>query len=83
MERGVYFDGWYKHNHCYHPSLPLRIRQMLESSSVLPDGKSITASFGVAQYQPGEDYGAFYRRLDALLYQAKDGGRNRVEWELG
>ncbi len=60
-----------------------RIRQMLEASSVLPDGKSITASFGVAQYQPGEDYGAFYRRLDALLYQAKDGGRNRVEWELG
>ena len=30
MERGVYFDGWYKHNHCYHPSLPLRSRQMLE-----------------------------------------------------
>ena len=30
MERGIYFDGWYKHNHCYHPSLPLRSRQMLE-----------------------------------------------------
>lgn len=30
MERGVYFDGWYKHNHCYHPSLPLRTLQMLE-----------------------------------------------------
>ncbi len=30
MERGVYFDGWYKHNHCYHPSLPIRSRQMLE-----------------------------------------------------
>ena len=30
MERGVYFDGWFKHNHCYHPSLPLRSRQMLE-----------------------------------------------------
>lgn len=30
MERGIYFDGWYKHNHCYHPSLPIRSRQMLE-----------------------------------------------------
>ena len=30
MERGVYFDGWYKHNHCYHPSLPIRTLQMLE-----------------------------------------------------
>ncbi len=30
MERGVYFDGWYKHNHCYHPSLPIRTVQMLE-----------------------------------------------------
>lgn len=30
MERGVYFDGWIKHNHCYHPSLPLRSLQMIE-----------------------------------------------------
>ena len=30
MERGVYFDGWFKHNHCYHPSLPIRGEQMLE-----------------------------------------------------
>ena len=30
MERGIYFDGWFKHNHCYHPSLPLRSAQMLE-----------------------------------------------------
>ncbi|HYO31656.1 MAG TPA: hypothetical protein VES21_02330 [Nocardioidaceae bacterium] len=24
MERGVYFDGWYRGQHCYHPSLPAR-----------------------------------------------------------
>ena len=30
MERGIYFDSWYKHNHCYHPSLPLRTVQNLE-----------------------------------------------------
>ena len=30
MERGVYFDGWYKGNHCYHPSLPYRSMRMVE-----------------------------------------------------
>lgn len=30
MERGVYFDGWPHHNHCYHPSLPMRSMQMIE-----------------------------------------------------
>ena len=30
MLRGVYFDSWFKHNHCYHPSLPQRTVQMLE-----------------------------------------------------
>ena len=24
MERGVYFDGWFPRQHCYHPSLPPR-----------------------------------------------------------
>ncbi len=30
MERGVYFDGWYKGEHCYHPSLPMRSLKMLD-----------------------------------------------------
>ena len=30
MERGIYFDAWFKHNHCYHPSLPPRSLQMIE-----------------------------------------------------
>ena len=30
MERGIYFDGWYHNNHCYHPSLPYRTMQMVE-----------------------------------------------------
>jgi hypothetical protein len=30
MERGIYFDGWYKNNHCYHPGLPIRSMQMIE-----------------------------------------------------
>ncbi|MGE5529974.1 MAG: hypothetical protein ACM3X6_12655 [Patescibacteria group bacterium] len=30
MERGVYFDAWYRDEHCYHPSLPMRRLQMVE-----------------------------------------------------
>src|ERR1700709_1110685 len=30
MERGVYFDGWYRGRHCYHPSLPSRRLSMVE-----------------------------------------------------
>jgi len=30
MERGSYFDAWYRDEHCYHPSLPMRRIQMVE-----------------------------------------------------
>lgn len=30
MERGVYFDGWFPRQHCYHPSLPPRRLKMVE-----------------------------------------------------
>lgn len=30
MERGVYFDGWFPRQHCYHPSLPARRLKMVE-----------------------------------------------------
>ncbi len=29
MERAIYFDSWYKNEHCYHPSLPMRNLTML------------------------------------------------------
>jgi diguanylate cyclase (GGDEF)-like protein/PAS domain S-box-containing protein len=38
----------------------------------------VTASFGVARLQEGEDADALMRRVDAALYQAKHEGRNRV-----
>ena len=38
----------------------------------------VTASFGVAQLQEGEDEDALLRRVDAALYRAKNEGRNRV-----
>ncbi len=40
---------------------------------------SITCSFGVAEWQPGELVDQLLKRADAALYQAKHSGRNRVE----
>ena len=41
-----------------------------------------TVSIGVAQRQPGEhDVGVVLKRADEALYQAKEGGRNRVMGE--
>ncbi|WP_157480006.1 alpha-amylase family protein [Leifsonia sp. Root227] len=30
MERGIYFDGWYPNEHCYHPSMPPRRLSMID-----------------------------------------------------
>lgn len=57
-----------------------RLRRLMESDPVHFDGQPIfmTASFGVAQARPEEDGNALIVRADALLYQAKAAGRNRV-----
>lgn len=60
-----------------------RIRQQLsEKRLVLTENKqglgTITASFGIAQWSPGEAEGDIIARADAMLYQAKRAGRNRV-----
>ena len=38
----------------------------------------ITASFGVAEFRPGDTVNDLYRRADSALYQAKNTGRDRV-----
>lgn len=58
-----------------------RLREHLASQPVsCADGLSlrITSSFGVTVCRPGEDSEALLARADALLYEAKLGGRNRV-----
>jgi two-component system cell cycle response regulator len=72
------------------PSTPLqgavlvaeRARRTLEEASVQAGNGStvpVTASFGVAQLNPGETIDQLIDRADRAMYAAKSGGRNRVE----
>jgi diguanylate cyclase len=51
----------------------------LDFQKVLPQ-KNISLSIGVAQYRLGERIEDLIARADTALYQAKQLGRNRVEW---
>jgi diguanylate cyclase (GGDEF)-like protein len=57
-----------------------RIRATFAQSPIEEGGDDLllTASFGVAQWEPGEGYGKLFARADRALYAAKDAGRDRV-----
>jgi diguanylate cyclase (GGDEF)-like protein len=58
-----------------------RLRQAIGASECAHEGKPlprVTASFGVAQRRPGEALAELIKRADDALYQAKEGGRDRV-----
>ncbi len=57
-----------------------RIRRAINSRIVrFGDSElSVTCSFGVAEYAQGESLEGFIDRADAMLYRAKEEGRNRV-----
>ena len=65
------------------PALDLaeRLRQAIGDNSVELYGVviQVTASLGVAEMRPGEDFDTLYARADTALYAAKNAGRNRVE----
>ena len=44
----------------------------------LPDGKPVTASYGVTQRQESDDIHTLLSRVDHLMYAAKQSGRNRI-----
>ncbi len=54
-----------------------RLRSLIEK---YPFGKigGVTASFGVAEYEPGDNTDTLFQRADKNLYEAKETGRNRV-----
>ncbi|HKE96237.1 MAG TPA: GGDEF domain-containing protein [Povalibacter sp.] len=53
-------------------------RRILETNFIAEDPLSITASFGVATTQPGQDFEDVFQQADQALYLAKGRGRNCV-----
>jgi len=49
---------------------------------IFPEVGTVTCSFGVAEYQPGDTTETLVERADKALYCAKVNGRNRVEMAL-
>ena len=62
-------------------NLTEKIRQQIEENTIALTKKNITitASFGISQYQHGEDEKTLFERVDQALYKAKELGRNRIE----
>ena len=58
-----------------------RLRQLL-AQATWSSGLRVTASFGVAQWLPGEELASSIRRADEAMYRAKATGRDRVELQL-
>lgn len=55
-----------------------RLRALLEACP-MPAVGQVTASYGVAQWRPGETADGWFKRMDEALYQVKAAGRNRVQ----
>jgi two-component system cell cycle response regulator len=57
-----------------------RVRGFIAGTPVYVEGQAlhITTSAGVAQVEKGEELRDVFKRADAALYKAKQGGRNRV-----
>jgi diguanylate cyclase (GGDEF)-like protein len=56
-----------------------KLRSEVMSLPGLPHSLTVTASFGVASLTSKSELTEAYRRADQALYNAKDGGRNRVK----
>jgi len=62
-------------NDIYH--LAEKLRNVIQCSSIIED-KIITASFGIGLYSINESKTEFFEKIDNLLYQAKNTGKNKV-----
>jgi len=57
-----------------------KLRKIIEDS-LFSSVETVTCSFGVTELRKEEDADSFLKRVDELLYRAKENGRNRVESE--
>ncbi|MHB8723207.1 MAG: GGDEF domain-containing protein [Steroidobacteraceae bacterium] len=55
-----------------------QFRHALALRTIEPLTTTVTSSFGVAELLSGENAESLLKRVDAALYRAKEGGRNRV-----
>ncbi len=53
------------------------LRKRLSQINII-ENRSVTASFGVTGYQKGDSISTLVKRVDDMLYQSKQGGRNCV-----
>jgi len=67
---------------CDNATVARRAEQIRQSLAQMPqptlDGRSVTASFGVTEIQPGDTPETMLRRADRALFMAKSQGRNQV-----
>jgi diguanylate cyclase (GGDEF)-like protein/PAS domain S-box-containing protein len=54
-----------------------KLRRLISAQPFNTVGR-VTASFGVAQWQPGESEGSWFQRADQGIYAAKEAGRDHV-----
>ncbi len=59
-------------------TLAENLRRQVQSFH-FPFKKTLTASFGISTYKPGDSPESMTKRADTALYKAKSQGRNRVE----
>lgn len=75
MERGVYFDGWHRGQHCYHPSLPSRRLVMVDDLERLHGTTLVWSALGGGSvslpYLEHEAYGEVALR-DRMYGQVND-----------
>jgi diguanylate cyclase (GGDEF)-like protein len=58
-------------------ALAEKLRLIIHDTVFEPDNPlSVTASFGITQQEPGEDFATTFKRVDKALYIAKNQGRN-------
>ncbi len=55
-----------------------RLCRLISSTNFENVGFSVTASFGLTEYMPGDGLASILRRVDRRLYSAKKSGKNRV-----
>jgi diguanylate cyclase (GGDEF)-like protein len=76
-EFGVFLPGATVQTAC---AFAARLKEEIAGCEFMLGGARtfVTASFGVSDTQGADTWEALYRRTDALLYDAKRNGRNRV-----